>query len=555
MTGDLNGQRHGRKDLNRVATETAVDARLAELQAALTALPRERAQALPALHVVDHVYGYLDHAGLEAVARWLQIPRAELFAVATSYTEFRWSPLAPDTVRACRGLSCQIAAGGPEIEADADAEAHECMFLCAAASDRALRVTGAGRVEDRLSNDVWASGRSEVDGGLSRLTQLRTGRAPDWLGWRAASSMPPHEIVDLVQRAGLRGRGGAYFPVHLKWRGAIDASASANAPSDRANSDSSRPLLVINAEEGEPGIFKDRVLMERDPQRLLEGIRICCYAIGAERAYLYINGMADRSADAMASALQAAEAAGLMDGLTVEIRRGAGGYVCGEESVILESIEGRRAVPRLKPPFPTERGLWGRPTVINNVETLANLPDILEYGAEWFGAVGMQDAPGAKLLSLSGGFANRGWIELPLGTPVSEIIDLAQPIESLAGVAIGGPSGGFLAPANFDTVIGPGSLDGHGAVLGAGGIIAIPQSFGIDRALAVWATYNANESCGKCTPCREGSGRIANALAEGNWADVEALIPLITAGSLCGLGQMAPNPITSARHQFGGSLL
>ena len=525
--------------MRRVVTDPATEPLLDELRGALETLPRERAQALPALHIVDHIYGFLDHSALEAVARRLHIPRAELFAVATSYTEFRWSPLRDDSVRVCRGLSCQIADGGGAP----DGEAHECMFLCAAAGDSAVTIGGAGRLEASAPADIWNAGRAEVPGGLRRLTEIRTTDPPQWRGWEAAASMSPAEIVDLVESANLRGRGGAYFPVALKWRGAIDASSRHG-----------QPLLVVNAEEGEPGIFKDRVMMERDPQRVLEGIRIASRAIGADHAILYINGMADASAEAMADAIASAEGAGLLDALTVEIRRGAGGYVCGEESVILESIEGRRAVPRLKPPYPTERGLWGRPTVINNVESLANLPDILEHGADWLREVGMDDAPGSKLLTLSGGFRRRGWIELPLGTPVSEIIDLAEPTETLAGVAIGGPSGGFLAPDAFGTPIAPGSLDEHGAVLGAGGIIGIPQSFGIERALAVWAAYNANESCGKCTPCREGSGRMAAALAEGNWADVEALIPLIAAGSLCGLGQMAPNPITSARHQFGGSL-
>ena len=522
-----------------VTTGTTTESRLDELREALRALARERTQALPALHVVDEVYGYLEHAALEAVAGWLHIPRAELFAVATSYTEFRWSPLSDDSVRVCRGLPCQIATR----DSDVAGESHECMFLCSAAASEPISVSGVGQVEDLIESELWRAGRAEVGGGLERLTAIRTADAPEWSGWRAAATLSPAAVVDLVESAALRGRGGAYFPLHLKWRGAINAGSR-----------NGRPLLVINAEEGEPGIFKDRVLMERDPQRLLEGIRICAYAIGADQAYLYINGMADRSARSMASAIEEAEQAGLLDGLRIEIRRGAGGYVCGEESVILESIEGHRAVPRLKPPYPTERGLWGRPTVINNVETLANLPDILEFGAAWFREVGMDDAPGTKLLSLSGGFRQRGWIELPLGTPVSEIVDLAQPTEPLAGVAIGGPSGGFLAPEHFDTPIAPGSLDGHGAVLGAGGIIGIPQSFGIERALAVWAEYNAHESCGKCTPCREGSGRMATALSEGAWADVEALIPLIATGSLCGLGQMAPNPITSARHQFGGSV-
>ena len=522
-----------------MVTETMTNAQLTELKSKLSALPRQRTQALPALHQVDHVYGYLDHAALEEVARWLHIPRAELFAVATSYTEFRWSPLADDAVRVCRGMTCQIAAGESEI----DGEAHECMFLCAAAQRAPIVVNGSKRLEASIDRAVFDAARATVPGGLTRVTARRTTDPPDWRGWEAASRLSPSEALALVEAAGLLGRGGAYFPVHLKWGGAVDA-ASRNG----------QPYLVANGEEGEPGTFKDRWLMESDPQRILEGIRIACYALGASQAFWYINGMADRSADAARAAIGAARSAGLLDGLTVEIRRGAGGYVCGEESVILESLEGRRAVPRLKPPYPTERGLWGRPTAINSVETLANVPDIFEFGADWFREVGAEGMSGTKLIQLSGAFRNRGVIELPLGTPVSEIVELGEPTETLSGVTMGGPSGGFLAPENFDTPIAPGQMDGHGALLGAGGIIAIPQSFGIERALAVWAEYNANESCGKCTPCREGSGRMATALAEGNWADVEALMPLISAGSLCGLGQMAPNPITSARHQFGGSV-
>ena len=522
-----------------VAIETATEGRLSELREALTALPRQRTQVLPALHLVDEVYGHLDHAALEEVAKWVHMPRAELFAVATSYTEFRWAPLANDAVRVCRGMSCRITAGDAEVEG----EAHECMFLCAAAGDGPITVRGSERLEASIDEAIFDAARANVAGGLTRVTARRTADPPGWRGWEAASRLSPSEALALVERSGLLGRGGAYFPVHLKWGGAIEA-ASRNG----------QPYLVANGEEGEPGTFKDRWLMESDPQRILEGIRIACYTLGASQAFWYINGMADRSAAAADRAIAAARSAGLLDGLTVEIRRGAGGYVCGEESVILESIEGRRAVPRLKPPYPTERGLWGRPTAINSVETLANVPDIFEFGADWFREVGAGGMPGTKLIQLSGAFRNRGVIELPLGTPVSEIVELGNPTEALAGVTMGGPSGGFLAPERFDTPMAPGQMDGHGALLGAGGIIAIPRSFGIERALAVWTEYNANESCGKCTPCREGSGRMAAALAAGNWADVEALIPLISAGSLCGLGQMAPNPITSARHQFGGSL-
>ncbi len=526
------------KERTAVVTESTTEPLLAELRAALSDLPRQKTQALPALHLVDHLYGYLDTAALEEVARWIHMPRAELFAVATSYTEFRWSPLADDAVRVCRGMTCQIAAG----DSDLDGESHECMFLCAAASNGPIVVSGSDRIEASVDDSVFDAARVVVPGGLTRVTARRTANPPDWRGWRAASQLSPSDAMAMVAQCGLLGRGGAYFPVHLKWGGAVDAAAR-----------NGQPFLVANGEEGEPGTFKDRWLMESDPQRILEGIRIACYVLGASHAFWYINGMADRSAAAAQGAISDARSAGLLDGLTVEIRRGAGGYVCGEESVILESIEGRRAVPRLKPPYPTERGLWGRPTAINSVETLSNIPDIFEFGADWFREVGGETIPGTKLIQLSGAFRNRGVIEIPLGTSVAEIIELGEPSEALAGVTMGGPSGGFLSPDHFDTPIAPGAMDGHGALLGAGGIIGIPKSFGVERALAIWADYNANESCGKCTPCREGSGRMAEALASGNWADVDELIPLITAGSLCGLGQMAANPITSARHQFGGS--
>lgn len=524
------------------------------LDAALRGLARERTQTLPALHALHALQGYLSADGMERIADWVHAPKSELYAVATSYAEFRFAPPSDGAVRICRGLSCLIAGGAQlaeQLRAEGrELEEHECMFLCAAAP---LAAGGSASIEASLEAQTHESARSVVPGGLPRVTARRR---DEWRGWAAAAEMPPGEVIEAVGAAGLRGRGGAYFPVHLKWRGAADHAAQ-----------NGEPLLIINAEEGEPGVFKDRALMEHDPTRLIEGIRIACYALGARKAYCYINGMADRSAAAVAGAAAAAGRAGRLarsgsgdPGLEIEIRRGAGGYVCGEESVIMESIEGRRAVPRLRPPLPTERGLWGRPTVINNVETLANLPDILEHGAEWFRETGTADAPGTKLLSISGAFERRGLLEAELGAPLSEIIDLAGPSEDLIGVAIGGPSGGFLAVDAFDTPILPGPLDGAGAVLGAGGIIGIPRSFGAAAALAVQAQYNAAESCGKCTPCREGAGRLADALERLNEdgedpeaaRDINTLLPLLASASLCGHGQMSPNPVTSARRQFGG---
>lgn len=527
-----------------------------ELDAALGGLPRRRTQGLPALHAAHGLIGWLPAWAVERAARWVHVPKSEMWAIATSYTEFRFAEPAEGTVRVCRGLSCRIA-GGRERSAEllgrgVPVEEHECMFACAAAP---IEAAGHGPVEAALGGAAFAMARNAIPGGLQRVTAMPSADAASWPAWTAiradADRWTPAAVIDLVEEAGLRGRGGAYFPAAIKWRGAVDA-APANG----------EPILVVNAEEGEPGVFKDRFLMERDPNRLLEGIRIAAYAIGASTAYCYVNGQADRSAAAMAAALEEARAAGLLEEppLEIEVRRGAGGYVCGEETVILESIEGRRAVPRLRPPLPVQAGLWGRPTVINNVETLANLPDIASRGAGWFREAGTDDAPGTKVLSLSGAFELQGVLEAPLGTTAAEVIEIAGPAEPLAGVAIGGPSGGFLAPSAFDAPLLPGALDGHGAVLGAGGIVAIPERFGIGEALDVQAAYNAAESCGKCTPCREGSERMRDALRRLRSgdprarADLDVLIPVIAQASLCGLGQMAPNPLTSARHQFGDSV-
>ena len=413
--------------------------------------------------------------------------------------------------------------------------------------DPALREFFAGQTRRLLAR------AGQID--PASLDEARAAGA--YVGLKTAAGLAPEEIIDVVEASGLRGRGGAYFPVHLKWRAARDAAAL-----------NGTPVLVVNAEEGEPGVFKDRGLMEADPHRLIEGIGIAARAIGAATAYLYINGQADLSAARMADALCRAAESGIVGpeaGLRVEIRRGAGGYVCGEETVILESIEGRRAVPRLRPPFPTERGLWGRPTVINNVETLCNLPDLFRFGVEWFRDLGSGDAPGTKLISLSGCVPRPGLIEVPMGASVADILrigGLADPAAALTGVVAGGPSGGLLPPDRFDVAIGPGPLDEAGAVLGSGGFVAFDDRLPVAEVVQIEADYNARESCGKCTPCREGGERLADALRRlrhpeqqsAARADIEELIPLLRDASLCGLGQMAPAPVTSALAHFGPAL-
>ena len=378
-----------------------------------------------------------------------------------------------------------------------------------------------------------------------------------YAGLARALEMSPEAVIEEVKSSGLRGRGGAYFPAAVKWEGARRV-------------DKSPKYLVVNAEEGEPGIFKDRHLMEAVPYRILEGMTIAAYATGVEKAFLYINVEAELSAQRMQNAVDQALGSGLLGenilgtdfSLNVEIRRGAGGYVCGEETTLLNTMEGYRREPRLRPPFPTESGLWAKPTVINNPETLCSVPFILANGADEFRKIGSEVASGTKIISLSGSVQRAGVVEVPMGTTLRQIVHgigggtLGG--RELIGLAVGGPSSGVFPPSMLDTAIAPGQLHDSGVMLGAGGVIALDDRTSIPEVVRSLAAYNADESCGKCTPCREGTPRIVDALdrlmgGKGSDGDIEELLQLadvVGIASLCGLGQAAGGPITSAMHFF-----
>ena len=381
-----------------------------------------------------------------------------------------------------------------------------------------------------------------------------------YAGLAKALSSTPNTVTDEVKESGLRGRGGAYFPAAIKWESARNFTAP--------------KYLVVNCEEGEPGIFKDRHIMEGMPHRLLEGTIIAAYASGASTAYAYVNAEADLSADRLQAAIDQAYESGLLGddilgsgfALHVEIRRGAGGYVCGDETTLLNTMEGYRREPRIKPPLPIESGLWGKPTVINNAETLTSVPFIMAEGASAFMDIGANGDAGTKLISLSGAVCRPGLVEVPMGTTLREIIfDLGGgPGEgrSISAMAVGGPSSGVLPASMLDTPIAPGPLHESGVILGAGGVVAIDESEDVLRVVRHLAAYNADESCGKCTPCREGTPRIVDALdrlihGHGSEADLEELRQLAEAvelASLCGLGQAAGFPVNSALHFFANEM-
>jgi NADH:ubiquinone oxidoreductase subunit F (NADH-binding)/(2Fe-2S) ferredoxin len=380
-------------------------------------------------------------------------------------------------------------------------------------------------------------------------------------GLAHALAFAPEQVIAEVLEAGLLGRGGAYFPAARKWQGARAVNVTPR-------------YLVVNAEEGEPGVFKDRHILEGNPHRLLEGMLIAARAAGASQGYIYVNAEANLSAQRVATAIQQARELGLIgadilgSGFSFEgeLRRGAGGYVCGEETTLLNTIEGRRREPRLRPPFPTESGLFGRPTVINNVETLANVPFILGRGAGRFSHIGLESARGTRVVCLSGSVRRPGVAEVPMGTTLRQVIyDIGGgPTEGkdIGVIAVGGPSSGVLPPSELDTPLRPGMLHPSGVVMGAGGIVVLDENVPVIEVVRRLAAYNAAESCGKCTPCREGTPRMAAALerlaaGQGKPADLEELrylAEIVGAASLCGLGQMAGGPINSALHFFGAEL-
>ncbi len=543
--------------------------------AIIQGFPRERTQLLPIMLAVQDGDGFLSEAALHAIARHTFVPESEIFGVATSYSELHLSALDGRRLTVCTGLSCLLAGAGELSRGVAaglpDAwrvDEHPCRFRCheapvASIDGRYVAPATASALHAAIADAEGIvtperTTRPARPGEVRRLL-ARSGRidpsslhdardAGAYEAWHTASAMPPEAIVRAVEDAGLLGRGGAYFPVAAKWRGAREH------PAPR--------YLVVNAEEGEPGVFKDRHVLETDPHLLIAGMLIAARAIEAASVYVYVNGEAARATERLAGAIEQARAAGLLAGAPpVEIRRGAGGYVCGEESVILSSIEGERAVPRLRPPFPVESGLFGRPTVINNVESLCNLPFIIREGAATFRSVGTPAHPGTKLVCLSGALRDPGVYEVPFGTPLRHIVDVigggAAQGCTIRALLFGGPSGSLLPPALWDAPFAPGLLDDSGASPGAGGIVAIDDTMSIREVVRHLTAYNAAESCGKCTPCREGTARMAEIL-EARPADeggrLDELSEAITAASLCGLGQMAPLPYLSARRHFAREL-
>jgi len=356
---------------------------------------------------------------------------------------------------------------------------------------------------------------------------------------KEAHAMPPDEVVDEVQASGLMGRGGAGFPCGLKWKLAREA------PGDEK-------FLICNADEGEVGTFKDRYILEHDPFSLIEAVAIASYAIGATRAYIYLRGEYHYLSDTLTTALGQAREKGFLEGLDIELREGAGSYICGEESALMDSIEGKRAEARYRPPFPPTKGLWGKPTIINNVETLMNIPPIILKGASWFNEMGTQKSKGTKVFSVSGDVERPGVYEMVMGSQLKElVIDIAG-AKALKMVQVGGATGTIVPYSMLETPL------SYETILGSGAVTVLDESRDVIDFLSRTMEFLAEESCGKCTPCREGTEVMVEILtrltqAEGVEGDIgllEDLSEVMMSSSLCGLGQAAPIPVLDSLKYF-----
>jgi bidirectional [NiFe] hydrogenase diaphorase subunit len=373
---------------------------------------------------------------------------------------------------------------------------------------------------------------------------------------KALTEMSTREVIEEVKKSGLRGRGGAGYPTGLKWE-----LVAKQIPQ--------RKFVVCNADEGDPGAFMDRSVLEGDPHRVLEGMAIAGYAVGAQQGYIYVRGEYGLAIQRLQTAIKQAEREHLLGNrvldtgfqFRIDLRIGAGAFVCGEETALIASIEGKRGQPRQRPPYPPERGLWDSPTLINNVETFANIPPIVRQGGDWFSGIGVEGSKGTKVFALAGKIRNTGLVEVPMGTTLRTIlfeIGGGIPGGKFKAAQTGGPSGGCIPEQFLDIPVGYESLAKIGSIMGSGGLIVMDDSSCMVDVARFFMEFCMDESCGKCIPCRAGTIQMHDILSRATRGDandddlvmLQELAELLRDSSLCGLGQTAPNPVVSTLKYF-----
>ena len=549
---------------------------ITEISALQTAIepyiPLGRSGLLPALHAAQKLYGWISESTATGIAKALRVPLADVHGVIEFYSLFYDEPTSKHIIRVCTDVACS-AKDGDEIlhhlcayhglkpgqtteDLSLTIEASPCLGLCEHAPavwtmDNGRWTVGDGeRGENRPQSKVY---------GLLRMLTANCGNGTTSLAkygkysaFAKAIGMKPEEIVNEIKASGLVGRGGAAFPTGIKWEGAAKAEAD-------------QKYVVCNADESEPGTFKDRVLLLDDPHRTIEGMLIAGYAIGASKGYIYIRAEYPYIFPVLENVLDESRDAGLLGenilgsgfSFDIEIRVGAGAYICGEETALFESIEGKRGFPRIKPPFPTTHGLFGKPTVINNVETLCNVPLIIAKGSAEFRKIGTEKSPGPKLFCVSGDVEQTGVYEVPFGVTLRELLEMAGGVKGgkeLKSVLFGGAAGAFATSEQLDVKLTFEDLRAAGLPLGSGVVMAFDETRDMRDVLKRLGHFFAHESCGKCYPCQMGTQRqkeILNRVASEK-ALPDDMIRLqdvgwtMTDASLCGLGQTAASAVLSA---------
>jgi NADH-quinone oxidoreductase subunit F len=527
-------------------------------------IPLGRSGLLPALHAAQKLYGWLPETVASEVAKNLRVPLADVHGVIEFYALFYNEPLGRKVIRICTDQACALKdADGllSKLCKQHDVEPHQttddlsltiesspCLGMCELAPavwtmDDGRWTVGDGSEEsDRPRSLVYGSIRKLTRNCGNGTTSLKA--YGEYKGLQKALTMQPEAVVAEIKASGLVGRGGAAFPTGIKWDGALNAQAD-------------QKYVICNADESEPGTFKDRILLLDDPHSTIEGMCIAAHAIGATKGYLYIRAEYPYIVPALENALDEARAAGYLNNFDIEIRVGAGAYICGEETALFESIEGKRGFPRIKPPFPTTHGLFGKPTVINNVETLCNVPLIIEKGSAEYRTIGTEKSPGPKLFCVSGDVTKPGMYEVPFGVTLREVLDMAGGVaggKNLKSVLFGGAAGAFATSKHLDVKMTFEDLRAAGLPLGSGVVMVFDETRDMRDVLKRLGKFFAHESCGKCYPCQMGTQRQMEILdrvadgrtQEGDFVRLQDVGWTMTDASICGLGQTAASATLSA---------
>ena len=554
------GMRRGRKP-PRTPKGRQIDLQaLDEVRALLTDRPRRRDLLIEHLHLIQDHYGHLSAAHLAALAAEMKMALTEVYEVATFYAHFDVvkegeTPPPAVTVRVCDSLSCAMRGAEKllaELPDKLGANVRVVRAPCMGACDHApVAAVGHAQTFNATTDNVAAAVAAkphahawhpatdfaayQKDGGYALLKDC------------LAAKRTPEDLIKIVSDAGLRGLGGAGFPTGRKWS-LVRAEAAPR-------------LFAVNADEGEPGTFKDRAYLERDPHRFLEGVLIAAWVVEARDTYIYIRDEYPEIRLMLLDEIARIEKAGLMPHTKLHLRRGAGAYICGEESAMIESIEGKRGLPRHRPPYVAQVGLFGRPTLEQNVETMFWIRDIVEKGAEWMTAQGRHERKGFRSFSVSGRVKNPGVKLAPAGITMRELIDEfcggMEDGHTFKAYLPGGPSGGILPASMADIPLDFGTLEKYGCFVGSHAVVILSDKDDIKAAALNLMRFFEDESCGQCTPCRVGTEKAAALMAQGPWnvALLEELSGAMRDASICGLGQAAPNPLLCVLKYFPDELM